>query len=249
VRVGHALEAAADYDFELHASPQAVLGQAYLVAKIDVLRLMATLAAGRPDLEARARLELGQSIYSRLAEELFIALATAGDTPRPTKERAGAILQRIWDHRLLDEIDDFAPVLEAAWEARNRVRPVLGTMLGSHELFRLFQEAKDDRFLDFFSADSVAPDAAEAFEEFLFGLGHEDIARLRAHLAEQHKSAIGADEAAALLGHAVADDAGPEALYASYQRRKLKATCRALAGAPGPKHTAEEHVMLAFLER
>jgi hypothetical protein len=150
------------------------------------------------------------------------------------------------------EIDDFAPHLEAAWEARNKVRPVLGTMLGSHEVFRLFQEARDDRFIDFFNGDDVPLEQTEAFEEFLFGLAHEEIERLRSYLAERHLAALSSEEAARVLGGdgvgASLGD-GPEALYTSYRRRKVKATYRCMMGVHGPKHTAEEYVMLSFLMR
>ena len=40
---------------------------------------------------------------------------------------------------------------------------------------------------------------------------------------------------------------GPQALYTSYKKRKIKAHYRSLTGAPGPRKTAEEFVMTAFL--
>lgn len=240
---------------ELGLPTKAVVGQAYLVAKINFIKALesALLAAGgSPELLARTRFEIGQSVYSRLAEELFIAIITDRALPRPVKDRAGRFLHRIWDQRLLLEIDDFAPYLEAAWEARNKVRPVLGTMLGSHEVFRLFQEAKDDRFIDFFNGDDVSLEQTEAFEEFLFGLAHEEIARLRAYLTERRLAAVSFDEAARILGGdgvGMSLGDGPEALYTSYRRRKVKATYRCMMGVHGPKHTAEEYVMLSYLQR
>ena len=248
-----ALASGSEHDFELHGPTKAVLGQAYLVAKInfiDALDTAARASGGPPELLARIGHELGQSIYSRLAEELLIAVVTDRAAERFVKRRAGEVLCRVWEHRLATEIDDFAPFLESAWEARNKVKPVLGTMLGSHEVFRLFQEARDERFLDYFVDDDVAREQTEAFEEFLFGLAHEDIARLRAHLGELGRAAISAEDAVAILGgDAPADGDGPAALYASYKRRKLKSDYRTLTGAPGPKHTAEEYVMVSFLRR
>jgi hypothetical protein len=254
--LGEELAAAADADLELKVPTKAVVGQAYLVAKINFIKAMESAAAtaGAPRaLMTRLRFELGQSIYSRMAEEIFFALVIDPASPRSTRGGAVRALLRIWDNRLLAEIDDFAPLLESAWEARNRVVPVLGTMVGSHELFRLFQEVRDDRFLDHFGKDDVGEEQTEAFEEFLFGLAHEDIERLRDYLVAEHRCAVSSEEAARILGwdglpaRRTAD--GPEALYASYKRRKLKASHRALTGAHGPKHTAEEFVMLSFLQR
>src|SRR5215470_16961843 len=61
------LSRVSDYDFALHCPTKAVLGQAYLVAKINFIRaMMSALVAvgGAPELMARLRAELGQSIYS-----------------------------------------------------------------------------------------------------------------------------------------------------------------------------------------
>jgi hypothetical protein len=244
-----------DHDVGLHIPTKAVLGQAYLVAKINFIKELTSVArrAGLPaDVISRCEFELGQSIYSRLAEELFLSIVVDGSTPPRVVQAAARLLHQIWESRLLTEVDDFAPLLEAAWEARNQVRPVLGTMLGSHEIFRLFQAARDDRFLDHFSDDDISPEQTEAFEEFLFDLSYEEIARLRAHMHEHHQAAVSVDDATAILGRApvlAAAETGPGAVYASYKNRKVKATYRALTGAHGPKHTAEEYVMLAYLSR
>lgn len=250
------LSGVSEVDFELRCPTKAVMGQGYLVAKInfiDALEAGTRAASGSPGLLARLRFERAQSIYTRLAEELFVGIVTDPTAVHRARRRAAELLSRVWESRLLTEIDDFAPVLEAAWEARNKVRPVLGTMLGSHEIFRMFQEARDERFLDYFVEGEVSPEQAEAFEEFLFGLAHEDIARLRAHLAERGLAAISRDDAARLLGEDRAgvngSDDGPMALYTSYKRRRVKASYRALTGAPGPKRTAEEYVMLSLLRR
>lgn len=250
------LSRVSEVDFELRCPTKAVLGQAFLVAKInfiDALESGLRAVSGPPDLLARLRYERAESIYTRLAEELFIGIVTDRAAAPPVKRRAAELLCGVWEGRLLTEIDDFAPVLEAAWEARNKVRPVLGTMLGTQEIFRMFQEARDERFLDYFVDGEISPEQAQAFEEFLFGLAHEDIARLRSHLAERGQAAISRDEAARLLGRdRVGDDGsdgGPMGLYSSYKRRRVKASYRALTGAPGPKRTAEEYVMLSFLQR
>lgn len=246
-----------DYDIELHIPTRAVLGQAYLVAKINFFKSLhyALIADSGPEsLCARMEVELGQSIYSKMLEELFTSILTDRAAEHALKGRAAVFLFRIWDDRLLAEVDDVAPLLEAAWEARNKVRPVLGTMLGAHEIFRLFREARDDRFLEYYTGrDEVPPDEMASFEEFLFGLSHEDIGALRRHLSEQHLASLTPAEARAFLGphhDAWASTlTGPQALYSDYRRRRMLAACRALNGAPGPKKVAEEYVLAAWLRR
>jgi hypothetical protein len=243
-----------DYDIDLHIPTKAVLGQAYLIAKINFIKALGyTLdAVGAPgELRDNVEREVAQSIYTKLAEELFVSIVTDPGGPPHVKAGAARFLYRIWEERLLIEVDDFAPLLESAWEARSKLLPVLGTMLGTQEVFRLFQQARDKRFLDYFSEGDVDEEQLLAFEEFLFGLSHEQIARLRAHMVEQGRTCISLDVAETLLGNSTTTWLPPQngaaALYTSYKKRRVNAAHRALTGAVGPKKTAEEYVMIAFL--
>ena len=244
-----------DWDLDLNIPTKAVFGQAYLIAKINFFKALgyALEALQAPEkLKDDVERELGQSIYSKLAEELFITIITDPHAARSVKIGAAKPLFQVWEDRLLTEIDDFAPVLESIWKARNEVRPVLGTMRGTQEFFRLVQAACDERFVDYFAAGDVPDEQRQAFEEFLFGISHEEITKLREHLEEAGDGCVSFDEARALLGRSGsswAPTSGPQALYTSYKRRRVKAHYRALTGAEGPKKTAEEYVMIAFLQR
>jgi hypothetical protein len=243
-----------DYDLDLHIPTKAVLGQAYLIAKINFFKATRyTLDAldVPPELGQNLEVEIGQSIYTKLAEELFVSIVTDPSASLQVKLGAARFLFHIWEERLLIEVDDFAPVLDAAWQARSKLLPVLGTMLGTHEVFRLFQEARDHRFLDYFGEEDVEEEALLAFEEFLFGLSHEEIGRLRSRMTLEGKSCVSLDEARALLGNAAApwtpQWGGAQALYSSYKKRRVNAAHRALTGSSGPKRTAEEYVLISFL--
>ena len=244
-----------DWDLDLNIPTKAVFGQAYLIAKINFFKALGyalDALQGPEKLKDDVERELGQSIYSKLAEELFITIITDPNAPRSVKIGAAKPLFQVWEDRLLTEIDDFAPVLESIWKARNEVRPVLGTMRGTQEFFRLVQAACDERFVDYFAAGDVPDEQRQAFEEFLFGISHEEITKLREHLEEASDGCVSFDEARALLGRSGsswAPSSGPQALYTSYKRRRVKAHYRALTGAEGPKKTAEEYVMIAFLQR
>jgi hypothetical protein len=249
-----------DYDLDLNIPTKALIGQTYLIAKINFFKAMGyaletdqlTGVGDASDLEARVQQELGQSIYSKLAEELFVSIVTDPDTPASAKAAAARYLFRIWEERLLIEVDDFAPVLESVWQARTKVLPVLGTMLGTHEVFDLFRQARDSRFIDYFGEEDISEEQLLAFEEFLFGLSHEQITKLREHLASTRAGCVSLDEARELLGPTGSwgpPANGPQAFYTSYKKRRVKAHYRALTGAPGPKKTAEEYVMMALLQR
>jgi len=240
------------WDLDLHIPTKAVVGQAYLVAKINFLKGVGyALEAldGPTDLRESAEVEIAQSIHSKLAEELFLSLVTDPLGDREVKLTAARARLRIWDDRLVAEADDFAPVLDAIWQARDRLRPVLGTMRGTQEFFLLLRDSRDHRFLDYFSESDLPDEQHQAFEEFLFGISFEEITRLRDHLATASRSAISQEEARKLLGRdprSWAPSGGPQALYTSFKRRRVKANYRSITGASGPKKTAEEYVMIAL---
>lgn len=241
-----------EWDLDLHLPVRVIFGRAYLVAKINFLKSVAyglEAAAAPAELRDRAEFELGQSIYSKLGEELFTSIVTDAGGERRVKLAAARSLFHVWEERLSTEIDDFAPVLESVWQARNKVRPVLGTTLGTHEFFRLLHECRDTRFLEYFEGD-VPEEQVQAFEEFLFGLSFEQLGAVRERMESEHASSISHEQARAGLPPSWSPRAtGPQALYTSYKKRKVKAQYRVLTSAPGPKRTAEEFVMTAFLSR
>ena len=241
-----------EWDLDLHVPVRVIFGRAYLVAKINFLKgvCYGLEAVHAPDpLREQAEFELGQSIYSKLAEELFISIVTDAGGARRVKLAAARSLFRVWEDRLGTEIDDFAPVLESVWQARNRVRPVIGTTLGTHEFFRLLHECRDTRFLEYFEGD-VPDEQLQAFEEFLFGLSFEQLGTLREQMTRDNASLVSPEQAKAIVPSSWGPRAiGPQALYTSYKKRRVKAQYRVLTSAPGPRKTAEEFVMTAFLMR
>ncbi len=245
-----------DYDLDMHVPTKAVLGNAYLLVKINFFKGLGYAlehALAPPELLERVQFEAGQSIYSKLAEELFIAILTDRAGKRNVKEHAARELFHIWEHRLDAEIDDFAPVLESVWVARDKVRPVLGTLKGTSEFFRLLASTTDHSFFDHFvDSDDVPPEELSAFEEFLFGISHEEIRKLREHLEHSEQGVVSQEQARGIVGRK-ADSwlpswGGPQFIYSSYKKRKVKAHYRSLTGTDGPKKTAEEYVMVAFLD-
>ncbi|HEY1958326.1 MAG TPA: hypothetical protein VGH28_22070 [Polyangiaceae bacterium] len=245
-----------EWDLDLHVPTKALVGNAYLVMKINFFKGLGYALEGSapaPELIERVHAEAGQSIYTKLAEELFVAIVTDPAGRRNVKLHAARELFHIWEHRLDAEIDDFAPVLESVWLARDRVRPVVGTLQGTSEFLRLLGTTSDHRFFDHFVDGDVPQEEIDAFEEFLFGIAYESIGKIREHLATGARGAVSALDAATIAGRNADSWAptwgGPQAIYSSYKKRKVKAHYRTLAQAPGPKKTAEEYVMIAFLDR
>lgn len=239
---------------------KATLSRTYLLTKINFLRgfVKATSALahelpGCVRVTHDLREELAQSIYTLLAEELFLALLRKPDVNRRTKQRAADQLITVWDDAAL-EIDDFAPLLESAWHARNRINSAYGTLLGATETFRLVTEDCSPEVLEFFGREGMSADESAAFEEFLFNMTSEELAKLRRAMQQQHLSAASPAWAADVLGRQIEElehshEIDPMALYRSYQRRQLAADFRLMSGAPGPRRTAEGYLMVYLLDQ
>jgi len=238
---------------------KATQSRTYLLTKINFLRafVKATSVIGNAPAALRIthdlREELAQSIYTLLGEELFLALLRKPDVSRRTKQRAADQLITVWDDAAL-EIDDFAPLLESAWHARNRINSAYGTLLGATETFRLVTEDCRPEVLEFFGRDGMSADESAAFEEFLFNMTSEELATLRRAMQQQHLSAASPAWAAQVLDRQIEElehsrEIDPMALYRSYQRRQLAADFRLMSNAPGPRRTAEGYLMVYLLDQ
>jgi hypothetical protein len=239
---------------------KATLSRTHLLTKINFLRgFVKATSSLHQDVPTAVKMthdlreELAQSIYTLLAEELFLALLRKPDVSRNTKQRVADQLITVWDDAAL-EIDDFAPLLESAWHARNRINAAYGTLLGATETFRLVTEDCSPDVLEFFGRDGMSADESAAFEEFLFNMTSEELATLRRAMQQQHVSAASPKWAADVLGRQIEDlehahEIDPMALYRSYQRRQLAADFRMMSGAPGPRRTAEGYLMVYLLDQ
>lgn len=236
---------------------KASLARDFLLAKIQVFRaaLLAIRSPGThppPGLEENLRLEIGQSIYTLLTEEVLLNLILIPETSNEVKRRAGQWLVRFWDDSTVLEIDDFCPLLESAWNARNRLVVDFGTLMGSIEILRLLGSASDPRFMDAFSHEGVSEEERQAFEEFLFGLPFEELETLRREMRVQGLAVVDRNWVAQTLkvpvGELFSGVSDPEAMFLSYQKRHLAASYRRLREAPGPRRTAEMFLLLYLLE-
>ena len=239
---------------------KATLSRTFLLTKIMFLRgfIKATTAVHDGALEISRLIhdlneELAQSIYTLLSEELFLALLRKPDISAPIKRRAADQLITIWDDATL-EIDDFAPMLESAWHARNRISSCYGCLLGATETFRLAAEDCSEQVIEFFVRDDRSGEETSAFEEFLFNMTTEELHTMRAQMREQGLTSVSPSWAAKAVGRPLdqlehSHEIDPVALYRSYNRRQLAADFRLMSGTPGPRRTAEGYLMVHLLDQ
>ena len=198
---------------------------------------------------ARVEQKLCLCIYTRLAEDLLINIASDNSVSQRQRHRGVLALAQLWE-RADYRLSDFFPVLEATWDARRRVRATLGTLMGTAEMFRLMQEGCDPRFVDYLERADCTDDEAAAFREFLFGMFSEQLRELEEQLRRGDKRLINIDDLGESMCCRDAARKGDPALamFDFFRSRHLQALARRQAQLPGPKRTAEEYVMIDYLD-
>ncbi|HTM21095.1 MAG TPA: hypothetical protein VL172_11320 [Kofleriaceae bacterium] len=238
---------------------KATLSRTFLLAKIQFLRGLVKASTGGATTDEQRRVchdlreELAQSIYTLLAEELLLALLRKPNVTRSTKRKSADQLITIWDNAQM-EIDDFSPILESAWHARNRITSKLGSLMGASEYFRLVAADCAPQFLDFFSRQEVSRSEGQAFEEFLFNMTYEELQTLGEAMRREKRETMDPAWAAEIVGRPIEEldhsgEIDPMALYRSYYRRQLAADFRIMAGTEGPRRTAEAYMMIYLLDQ
>ena len=233
-------------NFDFHAPTRAIIGRAFDMAETNFYRLLWHICdqvletADARALQRKANLRLRVCLYTKLAEEILISLASDDELEREVRRKAAAALAQIWGERLTYRVKDFFPLLEATWEARQRINVTGGTLLGTTEIFELFKEGCDPEFVEYFSRPDPTEDETEAFREFLFATSAEELDRL----ANTGEGSVSLDKSLK-----AESEESATLFYEFFRARFIQAAARRLAGLPGPKHTAEGYVMIAYLRR
>ncbi len=236
--------------FPFRAPTQALVGRAMNMAQINFLRMVWHLAGGLPQPEPAASLRelaarrLRASVHTRLVEEVLVDIVTDATIERGLRAQSVRNLAQLWGTRLTWRVHTFFPILAATWEARQRVRVIGGSLVGNCELMQLLTAGGDAEFVDLLLDQDYGEGEVQAFREFLFGTSSEDLERLAERMAREGRSSIELDSRV--------DDAARDAgsiLFEFFRARFVQCSARRAARLPGPRHTAEGYVMLAWLAR
>jgi hypothetical protein len=234
--------------FPFRAPTQALVGRAMNMAHINFLRMLWLLSGGLVDaatgalLREQAAVRLRAAVHTRLVEEVLVDLVTDPTIDRQLRAQAVRNVAQLWGNRLTWRVHTFFPILTATWEARQRVRVVGGTLQGTSEMFQLLTAGGEPEFVELLLDQDYGEAEVQAFREFLFGTSSEELERLARRMADEGLSSIEIDSQ---LGHGQRD-AG-SILYEFFRSRYVQCSARRVAGLPGPRHTAEGYVMLAWL--
>ena len=253
-----------DSNYELFVPTRAIVGRTLVVAELNFWRMIGYLigeVSALADEAAQTELEevrkdvdewLHGCVYTLLAEEVLGSIAR--DVEQDEELRTGAVekLASIWSNYLHWAVRDFFPLLQATWSARRRIRVSIGTTLGVSEMMRLLQAGCDPEFVEYFARPNPTQDEARAFQEFLIGVPTEAIRSLVQLMEEEGRSCMSPEEAREALGIVTPENDtghGGVRAYRFFRERQLQAAARRLRNEPGPRRTAEEYVMIYFLEK
>ncbi len=256
-----ALSNATLFTVDLLLPMRAAVGQVYVMARLNLFRLLHQVAqealGGRKDFTAVEDAiggRISQSIHNKVIESLLIAIVCDDVLGRAVRTKAATALTHLWEDRFSRHIEAFLPVLETTWEARRQTTVQLGTLMGVSEVFALMRAGGDFRFLDYFSRKTCPPEELQAFREFLFSVSTEELESMNDRMQVGEKT--GADIRVGttlslpptyLYNHTATDFVTQ--LYLFFVKRHLEAHARRIRNLPGPKRTAEEYVMVYFLEQ
>jgi hypothetical protein len=249
------LRGAEDASIELYVPTRAVVGRALVIAEMNVWRLASYLhdevLGGEGGLRDEIDHWLHGCVYSLLAEDILRSIAVDENMGEAIRGHAVDALCEMWESRHALGARHLFPLLAATWAARRRIRVSVGTLLGVSEIFRLLQAGGDPEFVSYFSRSRISQDEEQAFQEFLIGASVEDIHSLAQFMETSGRTSVSAEDAE--VRRRLFREGGEihecVRFYEFFRARHTAAVARRIKDLPGPKKTAEEYVMIYFLDR
>ncbi len=242
-------------NFEVFLPTRALLGRTLIMAEMNFyrfLRYVSTEALGEEKAQQFLPLtnkHLCHCIYTRLAGDLLTSISSDASVATKIRKRAVLSLLHVRE-QIAVRIADFMPLLQATWDARRNVVVAGGTLVGTAEMFQLFERGCDSRFVDLLVRPDHTENEAAAFREFLFGVTTEHLSTLeRAQVAAKVQSSS-VEELSHMPSLLSLDETASDptlAMFEFFLSRHLQAAARRQGNLPGPKRTAEEYVMIQFL--
>jgi len=241
---------------EFSMPTSAVLARAFLLAKVNFVKALeySLESAGEDALPAIDILNelVVELIFSKLTADLLTAFLSNALNPMDLRRLAARKLIDMWSDGVRLPVSKLPSVLLSAWRARVKVRAIYGTLIGVNEVFSLMQAQCESRFLNYFVRDRVTEDEREAFREFLFAISYEDLEKVQEYMETHGLKVISPKEVqeivATPLHPVLVDVPSAEQIFTSYERRRIRADYRAIAGSAGPRKTAEGYILQSLLD-
>lgn len=232
-------------DTTLQLPSKATLGKGYIASKIHTFSSFTHISKrveAPKSLTDALQLETITMMFALMAEDVYLNLINDQNQPMEYRREWAMALLLLWEYRNDQTVESVAPVLQSVWNARRKLAPAFGTMMGTSELL-LMSIQMDEQWIQFVKQKMGDKNVSEAMEEFLFGISYEQIKQLRSILKTKGISAIGRDEVSTFLGEHVKVDGGLgyRDFYSLYTVRRDNARARARMKLEGPHQTLEDY--------
>ena len=242
-------------DQVMYVPTKVILGRSYVVAKINFLLMLKYEAESirklkklTPKIEELVTL----NIFALMSEEVYLSLIQEKDVEMEIKTRAAVRLMNIWEYRLSQSAEDYAPMLSSLWKSRKHLSPIFGTMLGMTEMLQMARDI-DPVWFDFLGSSENDDSVFQALEEFLFNLTYEELLQIRELMQKNNMTSIDKTNIESLLHidhfYSTFQAADPREMLRFFKQRRKNAVYRERARTAGPTKTIEEHILLFMLKR
>lgn len=239
-------------DTTLQLPSKATLGKGFLVAKLHTFSSLEKICT-EENLDSKLRSEIHDEtiamMFLLLAEDVYLNLIHDTSLSNASRRQLAISLLLLWEHRADQNIADISPVLQSIWNARTRLAPAFGTMMGTSELIMISFQL-DDQWATFIRTRLSEPGVSQALEEFLFGISYEQITKLKNILREKGIAAIGRDEVSTFLGTDIKTNMSENYrdFFQQYSLRRDNARARKRLDLPGPHKTLEDYFISFIME-
>jgi hypothetical protein len=247
------------YTIEAHMPTRAVVGRAYLVAKINLFRTLLRIArhslvgASDASLEPELTRLLRVLITTLIAEDILVAIASDVRAETELRRKAVYLLVDLWEHRQARTVQDFFPLLDSVWEAKTRVTISYGTLSGTAEILSLMREGCDPEVIDYFTREQISEDERQALLELVFNATYEELQTMRRWMSRHRKDVLAPKDVARIFNVPEArlhqTISNTQDMFFTFRERQVNAYHRNLHDLPGPKKTAEEYLMIYYLRQ
>lgn len=242
-------------DQVMYVPTKVILGRSFVVAKINFLLMLKYEAESIRKLKKlgpQVEELVTMNIYALMSEEVYLSLIQEKDIEIEIKTRAAVRLMNIWEYRLSQSAEDYAPMLSSLWKSRKHLAPIYGTMMGMTEMLQMAKHI-DPVWFDFIGSAENDDSVFQALEEFLFNLTFEELIQIRETMLKKNMSSIDKHNIESLLHiehfYSTFKAADPREMLRFFKQRKKNSFYRARSRTPGPTKTIEEHILLFMLKK
>ena len=242
-------------DQVMYVPTKVIIGRSYVVAKINFILMLKYEAESIRKLKKyTSKIEelVALNIFALMSEDVYLSLIQEKDVAHELKTRAAVRLMNIWEYRLSQSAEDYAPMLSSLWKSRRYLVPIFGTLMGMTEMLQMAKNI-DPVWFDFIGSSENDESVFQALEEFLFNLTYEELCRVRETMLERNISSIDKKNIESLLHidnfYSTFKEADPREMLRFYKQRKKNSVYRTRAKVPGPTKTIEEHILHFMLKK